>query len=110
MCLCYITLNFSFKLPGLPTKFNGQIIRTDGKRIAEEMKAKMEVIFSENVLALKVILITEDQLRHPFILIPILSPLLTWPNYILEFTNKSGRRPERLSIPTKFTLKCHQLH
>ena len=44
--------------------FNGQIIRTDGKRIAEEMKAKMEVIFSENVLALKVILITRAQLRH----------------------------------------------
>ena len=89
--------------------FNGQIIRTDGKRIAEEMKAKMEVIFSENVLALKVILITRAQLRHlkSFLLIPILSPSLTWPNYILEFTNKSGRRPERLPIPTKFELKCH---
>ena len=59
-----IIYNFLFKLQVYRKNFNGQIIRTDGKRIAEEMKAKMEVIFSENVLALKVILITRAQLGH----------------------------------------------
>ena len=75
------------------------------------MKAKMEVIFSENVLALKVILITRVQLGHVIISFDRDSnSIINLPNHILEFTNKSGRRPERVSVPTKFTLKCHQLH
>ena len=35
-------------------KFNGQILKTDGKQIAQDMKEKMELIFNENIDALRV--------------------------------------------------------
>ena len=35
-------------------KFNGQILQTDGKQIAKDMKAKMESIFDKNINALRV--------------------------------------------------------
>jgi len=34
-------------------KFNGQILKTDGKQIAQDMKEKMELIFNENIDALR---------------------------------------------------------
>ena len=35
-------------------KFNGQILKTNGKQIAQDMKEKMELIFNENIDALRV--------------------------------------------------------
>ena len=35
-------------------KFNGQILQTDGKQIAQDMKTKMEEIFDKNIDALRV--------------------------------------------------------
>ena len=35
-------------------KFNGQILQTNGKQIAKDMKTKMESIFDKNINALRV--------------------------------------------------------
>ena len=51
------TLDLSFivvMLQAFQQNFNGQILSTNGKEIAQNMKAEMEGIFNENIEALKV--------------------------------------------------------
>ena len=45
---------FLFNWQVYQQKFNGQILKTDGKQIAQDMKEKMELIFNENIDALRV--------------------------------------------------------